>query len=541
MADPSPSVGLPDVEWIELYNRSAHTINLASMTIRDAGGAKQRLPEQLLGPGDYVVITTTQGVQALEPFVGIALVGMALPTLNNSGDVLWLERHSDGLLIDRVDYADYWHAEASKKEGGWSLERINPELPCLGGENWASCVRLPGGTPGTQNSAFALWIDTAPPRLAGVYPLDAQRLRLLFSEGMDPEKVSDPSLYQMEPDLAIGDVEVGASGAVLLWLAAPMEAGTLYRLRIGDALTDCSGNTPSKRSIDFGLPVEPLPGDIRISELMFNPPTGGSRYVELYNLGNRVVDVSRLFLHAAESSAWVQPVTHQRLLVPGTFMVLSDHAHDILTRYRNIDLDRVLETGFPALDSKTGALAVYWADKGQVIGLDTLAYRDDWHTGFLSSSQRKGTALERIRLEGPSNDPANWTSASARVTGAPGTPTLPNSQTSAAGAVQGSWAWLAQNRLSPDADGYEDFLEIRYELPGPGYIARVGIYSADGQMIRQPVPRALAGTEGVWRWDGDTENGTVARPGIYLVYAEAIHPEGDVRAYRQAFALVRRW
>lgn len=540
MADPSPSAGLPEVEWLELLNRSAYPVNMSSLTIRDAGSSRQRLPDLLLGPGEYMVLTTPQGVEALRPFVQGAQLGIALPSLNNSGDVLWLERHADGAQIDRIDYADYWHTDAGKKDGGWSLERINPDFPCLGASNWASAASLPGGTPGSRNSNHAEWIDTMPPRLVSIYPIDGQRIKLLFSEGMDADRISDPSIFQIEPSADVGEVEVVLPHEIVLWLTAPLKVGYSYRLQLDGSPADCSGNALVTREVYFGLPEAPNPGDICINELMYNPPVGGSRYVELYNKGNRMVDVSRLFLYAAGSAVSVHPIVHKRLLEPGGFLVLSGQAHDIHARFRQIDPDRVLEMGFPALDAKTGTLSVYWADGAHMVVMDSLTYRDDWHTGFLTASERKGVALERIRADGPSNDPSNWTSASTKVTGAPGTPTLPNSQTAAEVQVPAGWAWLSKGRLSPDADGFEDFLEVQYQLPAPGYVARVSIFGADGQLLRQLVPRALAGTEGTWRWDGDTENKTLARPGIYVFQAEAMHPEGDVRTYRQAFALVGR-
>lgn len=50
------------------------------------------------------------------------------------------------------------------------------------------------------------------------------------------------------------------------------------------------------------------------------------------------------------------------------------------------------------------------------------------HNALLSTSEQEGVALERIRIDEPTQSASNWTSASPLITGAAGTPTLPNSQ-----------------------------------------------------------------------------------------------------------------
>ena len=56
MADPSPQVGLPNTEFVELYNRSDKAIQLDNYGLA-SGGSPERLPSYLFLPGSYVVIT----------------------------------------------------------------------------------------------------------------------------------------------------------------------------------------------------------------------------------------------------------------------------------------------------------------------------------------------------------------------------------------------------------------------------------------------------------------------------------------------------
>ncbi|MGI9161174.1 MAG: lamin tail domain-containing protein, partial [Saprospiraceae bacterium] len=222
MADPSPAVGLPEVEWLELYNRSGKIIQMDQLTLSD-GGALLPLPGGLLYPGDHVVLSTSAGAGALAAAAPNVLAMSAFPGLNNEGEQLVL-RAADGQVIDQVWYDLDWHAAADKRLGGWSLERINPSVPCLGNANWTSCPVLPGGTPGKQNAAFLDTPDMDSPRLLSAFPLDTQTLSLQFSEGLDAVAAADSSAYRIEPSLAILSAApvVGNRAAVLLTLGASM-------------------------------------------------------------------------------------------------------------------------------------------------------------------------------------------------------------------------------------------------------------------------------------------------------------------------------
>ncbi|HYG53622.1 MAG TPA: lamin tail domain-containing protein, partial [Flavobacteriales bacterium] len=55
MADPSPVVGLPAVEFIELYNNSSKNFDLAGWTLTD-GSSTATLGTKLLTPGQYIII-----------------------------------------------------------------------------------------------------------------------------------------------------------------------------------------------------------------------------------------------------------------------------------------------------------------------------------------------------------------------------------------------------------------------------------------------------------------------------------------------------
>jgi len=548
MADPSPSVGLPEVEWLELYNRSTKTIDLSTLRLAEGTSAGVALPAYLMPPGRYVVLTAPANVAALRPVSADTVLAVPISTiaLNNDSDRLTLSTAA-GLLISRVDYRLDWHTAPGKDDGGWSLERINPNVPCLGKANWQSCPALPGGTPGRANASLDLTPDTTPPTLLDVFPESPTEIRLHFSEGLDVAAVTNLVAYDLSPSRAFASAGLYPEerGSIRLLLAEPLAKQTVYALTVAAPVADCSGNLFEGRdTVLLGLPEKPAAQDIVVNEVMFNPAPNGSRYVEFFNRSAKIFDWSEFFIASFSGSVPTAQVKQRRLSLPGQYEVFAVSAEDVLGRFDNVIERNLVEQALPSMGDDAGNVVLYWAKNGQTVVLDSFDYSDDFHNALFSVSEREGMALERIRTDSPTNDPANWTSAAPNLTGAPGSPTLPNSQqldNFSPAADDGLIELPSPARLSPDNDGTEDFLDIRYTLPREGYAATMTVFSGDGVPLRRLARQQLIGTEGAIRWDGDLDDGTKARPGIYVLFLEIFSPTGDVRREKRAVTVVSRW
>jgi hypothetical protein len=548
MADPSPGAGLPEVEWFELTNRSAKIIDLATIRFADATGAPVSLPNFLLQPGAYVAITSTVNVNTLQAATSGKVLGLGISSsiLNNESDVLTLS-DGNGVVIDKVAYSVDWHTIASKENGGFSLERINIGLPCLGGENWQSCAATIGGTPATQNAAFSNAPDTDAPRLFKVFPESPGSILLTFSEGMDRNTVEDVAAYQFDPPISIGSASqlTTERAQVRLSLSTPLEASTVYTLTIESTVLDCSGNEfLFVDSVFLGLAETPEIQDIVINEILFNPSTGGSRYVEFYNRSQKIFDWSEFFLASnSDSTTSVVQISQDRLFLPGEYHVFCTDADYVRAQYNGIINKNVMQGILPSLDDRADSIKLYWAGGGKAITLDSFFYSRDFHNGLLSTSEQEGVSLERIRVDRPTQSASNWTSASPIKTGAPGTPTLPNSQVISEILPKEELIHIPVERFSPDGDGYEDFLEIIYTLPKEGYAASLNIFDSDGNLIKTLIRQNLIGTTGVVRWDGDTDagEGTKTRPGIHVLYFEVFSPDGKTERVKKPVAVLGRF
>ncbi len=546
MADPTPSAGLPEVEWLELYNRSGKTIDLASLRIQDATGAPVTLPAMLLPPDGYVVLTALVNANVLQAAVTGMVLGAPIGStiINNDGDILTLS-DLNGQVIDRVGFSIDWHTDPDKNDGGWSLERIDPGLPCLGRSNWQSCPVLPGGTPAAKNASWQNTPDTSSPRLLSAFPESAASLLLSFSEGLDKVAAANAAVYQIAPPRAIASALPlpDDRSLVRLLLSEPLQAGTVYAVTAAPSLTDCAGNAiPVTDTVYTGLSEKPDKQDIVVNEIMFNPATGNGRYVEFYNRSSKIFNWPDFFMANFSGGTSISQIAVKRLFLPGQYHVFTEFPFNVRNTFANIHPADVLENDLPSLADDEGNISLYWSKNGQTIVVDSFDYTAGLHNALLSSGDREGVALERIDAGAPTNQPANWTSASPEVTGAPGTPTLPNSQRQNSAPFAGDdLVQLPVARLSPDDDGFEDYLDIRYALPQPGFSAVVTIFDSDGIPVRRLVRQALAGTQGSLRWDGDLDDGSRAKPSIYILFVELFSPAGDTRRVKKAFAVVERF
>ena len=462
-------------------------------------------------------------------------------SLTDGGVELSLDRGVE--VIDQVEFSKFWHSDSDKEDGGWTLERINPETPCLGSVNWQSCPVIPGGTPGEENASLNLVPDETAPFLIDALPIDEFSVLVRFSEGVELSSALDPGSYSFDPTVSV--VSVAPSGGtrdeVLLSLASPLDSNVLYELSTTAGLVDCSGNqSDTDASVLLGLPKRPEAGDFVINEVLFNPAVGGKRFIELYNQSNKAFLWTELYVANFMLGSDAEQVTTQRLFLPGQYMVLTEEPNDILARFDDALPDWILEADLPSLGDREGNITVYWSDGVDIVTVDSFDYLDTYHNPIYTSSDREGVSLERIRTNGDTQDPNNWTSAAGPPGGPSGTPTQPNSQGLEDVPTIDKIMEIPVPQLSPDDDGYQDFLDILYKVPAPGYSATITIFDSGGIPVRNLVRQDLVGIEGSLRWDGEANDLVRVRPGIYIVFAEFFHPDGTVTAEKVPVAVLSR-
>lgn len=535
MANPTPSNGLPECEYLELYNRSTFPINLNYWYLQ-TGKTEQLLPDSTIAAHDYLILTdATHAAEMMKFGKTITVQRLSLP---NEGCLIVLKDRSRQ-VIHAVDFRPEWHDDPEKKTGGWSLEMIDPMNPCGGSANYRSSVNVKGGSPGKLNSVNASLPDQHAPQLLSVFPTDSMHLRINFSETLDTTQLSNPTAYTIEP--LIGQPKyTNANGplyqSTILELAHPLMNKIVYTLTVNNAMNDCSGNrikVPDQ--IQFGLPYPLKNKSVVINEIMFDPGTDKEEFIELYNQSAEFYDLSKLYINAENNVSISQkpfiPIAEQgQLFSPGEYLVLTANKHLLMKEFPLLTSKAVLEVSkFPALSNDGGAITLS-DSAGNII--DKANFNPDMHYQLLRSTT--GVSLERINPEGISDSKENWYSAAE--TAGFSTPGKINSQHTSQNTSSISFT-LEPELFTPDNDGQNDNLLIHYNPEKPGSMMTIIIFDVKGRLIRKLVSNAMLATENTFSWDGITENHTKATAGIYVVFAEIYNSSGEVRRFKKTTIL----
>lgn len=526
-ADPSPRVELPEVEFVEIYNRSSQEHNLAKWLITD-GGPPAFLGDRVLKPGEYLILTSPASASSLSQYGNV--MGVAgFPSLNNMGDMLILKA-KDGLTIDSVSFTDEWYRDSEKKQGGWSLELIDLENPCGEEDNWTASENGAGGTPGRQNAVHANKPDLTGPELLRVFPLSALELKLVFNE-----KLSDvsplPEHFILKPSIPIAAVSFHnrALREVRLILAEELKPGVPYNIQL-QSIYDCSGNLvkPVMDQGVFGLPEEASTGDLLINEILFNPHPLGVDFVEVYNASSKFINLRNWMLANVDEDTPVnmkQITTTDFLLWPKAYVVFTSDAASLKGQYPAAPERTLFRTDLPSLPDDEGSIALLNAN-GTVI--DYFFYSKAMHSPFIKNEE--GISLERVSATGYSYDLQNWASAASGAGYA--TPGYVNSNTMPETAIMDDAIVISPEVFQP-VSGSPAFTMIHYRFDQGGYVANVNIYDTQGRKIKQLANSALLGVEGFYRWDGDRDDGSKARTGYYIVWFEVFNSQGIVKTFRK--------
>ena len=533
MADPSPAVGLPEYEYLELFNNSAYDIDITNWTIT-VGTKTKTISDFVMSADSFLIITSDDGLAPLSIY-GNAISLLGSSDLTNSGQTIVL-RNVKGQVISAVTYDDSWYKNSYKAEGGWSLERIDPTNACEGYGNWKASNDNSGGTPGRINSVYAANADVVSPRVVRATVLSDDTIMVYFSEAMDSVDLSDTQIYAVDYSLGHPSyaLPVGPDyKKVLLGFPQHFSPITLYTLTVDENISDCAGNTlGANNSCQFAIPSLASAGDIVINEVLYNPKDNGVDYVELYNNSTRTIDLQTLKLANRDETdtANVKNVCDIApdgyLFFPASFVLLSTDGNKVLQQYYSPNPDVFLDMAdFPSLPNDNGNILLMdtWMNT-----IDYFEYSDDMQFPLLNSSD--GVSLERINYTCETNDANSWHSAAFSV--GYGTPGYKNSQYLEENDGTDEFT-LSTDIFSPDNDGYQDILEITYQLPSPNYTANIIVYDAKGRKIKRLAQNELLGTNGTFSWNGLNESNEKVRPGIYIILIEAFDLDGNVKHYKK--------
>ena len=520
LADPEPVVqGIPS-EFIEVINKSSHTLELHGLSINSCvfEGSHLLLPNEYLVLGDV-----TESLSFLS--VSNKLLIPSFPTLTNSGMLLKLSMN--GMHLDSIRYSIDWFNNSFKANGGWSLELVNPNLPCSNSNNWKACENETGNTPGLQNSVYSILPDTEVPELLYITLGDSTTV-FHFNE---PVTLLG-NLFQEEN--LVGNFTVENPSTKIILNAPALLNSSIYNYTL-EGISDCSGNGISI-SFDWGYPVEASAENVVINEILFNPFAGGSDFVELLNTTSNAVCIRNLsiangYLNSAADSE--MGTTEGRIILPNEFIVFTEDAIGLDEFYPSIQTKNIIQLGtLPSFNNTDGACIIY-SNQNEII--DELNYSEAMHFQLLNSYE--GVSLERLSAELPTSQESNWHSASEAYGFA--TPGAVNSQVITVENMNGSFE-LSTSIFYPDNDGMDDVIQFHFSNLKSGCVGNLTLYNERGIRVRRLVRNEYLSSEGNFIWDGLSDNGEQLAIGIYIATFEAFNEDGIQVNYKRDFILARK-
>lgn len=525
MIDPSPPVSLPEIEYIELLNRSKYHLNLHLWSIADTKDTCV-FPKYIMKPGEIICLVDEKEKSNWINKSNTLFVNN-LPGLNNDADYLQLyTKHFQ--KMDSICYTQQWYGSETKKEGGWALERINPNFLCPHSSNWKASLDESGGSPGFINSVFEDSISDAEPIETKILALNNKRLEFMINKPIFyPIKTNQ---LNFSPELSIKSL-LHNNRNIIIDFKDGHDSTSVFHLKVSE-WKDCYNNELPDLKLEFSFPGEVISGDIVINEILFNPYTGGSDFVEIYNASNKTIDMfSWCWANfEGDSISNIEIASEVYLPIkPNHYMVFSKDPENICMHYS------------PCADTTfyTSKLPPYNDEYGSVILLnprhqmfDRFDYNYNLHFPLINNAE--GVSLERISPTRPSDQASNWHSASSLIGYA--SPGYKNSQSVPEGAQTEAF-YLHPTIFSPDNDAYNDIVTINYNLGKPGFFGSIKIYNENAMIVRDLVVNQLFSTEGSYSWDGIDNDYQKSPVGYYIVLMEVFNDTGQLLKYKSTVVL----
>ncbi len=519
MSDYNPSQGLPEVKYLELLNPGNTSIDLEGWMLIE-GTKTMTLPSYLLPAGGYVLVSSSSAVSDLQVY-GDVITASYFPSLSVNGSSLRLH-DTDSNLIHSMSYDKSSYDSEIKAKGGYSLELIDPQKPCISRENYTSSIASIGGTPGASNSVQnTLSLD---PNLRIVHYdiIDSQRVIVRLDRHLDRGPWSSISATLDGQSMVVED-PFGSQNLNELTLIAPAdwEESRVYELRISGI--QCCGQIQNDLYKEIGESSVPDVGDLLINEIMFESQEGYSDWIEIYNASDKIIRTQDLLLASRDELGTlkdIEPLGPGTHILPSHFVVLSSDDPQLLHQLYPKSLIEDLHQLIFSYSLRADQDRIVLLNSAEVV-LDELQYDRDWHFALLNET--KGVSLERVSYTATTQDQDNWHSAAESIGYA--TPTRANSARRNTNSAE--IFGVDRRVISPNGDGKDDFLLLEYNLGQPGYLMNMRLYDLSGAERANLLDNETISSAGVIQWDGRDRYGDLIPSGLYILWIEAHDLQGN--------------
>ena len=535
MADPTPQILLPPSEYIELHNfLFPDTILLTGWKLK-LGNNLKILPDIKIPYHESVIIVPSSNFEEYRLMYD-AVYKVSSLGITNDGQLIQLLDESDQ-VIHCVDFKVTWHSNVLKREGGWSLEMIDLNNPCIGEDNWDSSNSNLGGSPTQLNSINAYNPDNQIPEIEKVTIKDPFTIHLFFTETLSSKKIIS-SIY-IDHDLTINNIELLSpkNNIIEISLERSLQDNVIYSLSIIDSIQDCVGNLIQySAKIQFGIPKDATYFDVVINEILTNSfGSSNGDFIELYNRSSKIIDLGTLLIGYGDQTQpqkLIPVVSSGFQLFPNNYIAICYNKKLTIEQYSPKEFKKLISNdSLPNFNNSEGV--IYLTTKSFQI-IDKFAYSESMHSPFLQNFD--GVSLEKIDFDLETQNNMHWKSAAESVGFA--TPGYQNSQFIELNDSQIIFE-IDPEVFSPNGDGYQDFIIIKPPFFQENQRVTISIFNVQGDLIKILVNNQIGTPNTIYSWDGSDLRGFLSPTGVYIVKCDIWTLDGKNRKFKKPFSLYR--
>lgn len=403
-------------EWIELFNRTDHTVNLKNWKVTDNSlTATITTNDFLLQPNDYVVVSSDATITSYYTNT-LNLIVKALPSFSNTGDDVILKSGAN-TTVDSVKYSPTWGGNT----GGKSLERVSFDVSSTEASNWKTSVSKYRATPSKINSVSSKNHDLSIKSFssAAKYAEIGKTIQLkagIENIGKNNETSYSVKLFRdlnmnnfLDDDEKIDEI-IAANIASLATVEFNFTVGSFvaglnqFFVRVDLVTDEFNENNISLYKIN-AVQLNELPGDLVVNEIMYSPTSAEPEWIEIYNKSSKQVNLSGYQLSNSASKSKV--VTKNVILNPEEYFVITRDS----SMYQMFPKSSKFSVAyFGSLKNDVDKIVIL--DSLDRI-IDSLEYKNTWGGAV-------GKSLERIDWIRTSTDSTNWKTSGNELGGTPG-------------------------------------------------------------------------------------------------------------------------
>ncbi|TAH25189.1 MAG: hypothetical protein EAZ07_07825 [Cytophagales bacterium] len=511
--DPTPTIGLPEREFVEIYNITKDTINLDGYQICDRDKCFSFNPQKL-APFSSLILCKSSDILFFNSY-GKTLGFSSFITLNNDGDSLFLKNKSSEI----IDFMGY---NSSIVPEGRTIELNNLYSECTLSSNWQASKELIGGTPGSLSEIQKSKELPPETEIKSVIALEDSLVEITLNNAINPSSLSKINIFIDEESIEIKNLNFSSeSNKITLKIKKSLFNSFYYNFQIKQ-LRDCYLRSVSEHLIyKLLLPAIADSGDIVFNEILFNPKVGGVDFIELINVSTKkIIDLKNWKLNNKNEAINSFTISSETMLIEPLQIIAFTSNTDILSsNYTHIG--NIHKSSLPSFNDDNGTAAIFLPNNQLS---DIFSYDEKMH--FRMLKEKEGVSLEKIFPNVASNNKENWNSASEQSGFA--TPGLINSQSKNNIDFEEEWQ-IEPIAFNPFGGSNKDFTTIKYSVKEPSNIlVTLLVYNHEGRKIKTIAQNTTISSEGFLKWDGTNDDGNFAPCGQYLIYIQTTNLKGII-------------